>query len=35
MLTLAIGDHHRNNVFFTCGSLLLVAFLVVQRYISE
>ncbi|KAK6859900.1 major facilitator superfamily domain containing protein 5 [Apiospora arundinis] len=29
------GDAHRNHVFLTCASLLLVAFLVSRRYLSQ
>ncbi|KAH0344731.1 major facilitator superfamily domain-containing protein, partial [Aureobasidium melanogenum] len=28
------GDLHRNNVFLTCGGLLIVTFIVVQRYLT-
>jgi hypothetical protein len=30
-----IGDRHRNNVFWTCGGLLLLTFLVVKRYLVD
>ncbi|KAI5251127.1 DUF791-domain-containing protein [Aureobasidium subglaciale] len=29
------GDQHRNNVFMTCGGLLLIAFVTVHRYLSS
>ncbi|KAH0290716.1 major facilitator superfamily transporter [Aureobasidium namibiae CBS 147.97] len=29
------GDQHRNNVFLTCGGLLVVAFAVVHRYLTS
>ncbi|KAG9585474.1 major facilitator superfamily domain-containing protein, partial [Aureobasidium melanogenum] len=29
------GDRHRNNVFLTCGGLLIITFIVVQRYLTN
>ncbi|KAG9757787.1 major facilitator superfamily domain-containing protein, partial [Aureobasidium melanogenum] len=29
------GDRHRNNVFLTCGGLLIITFIIVQRYLTH